>query len=223
MVRIRLFAVAREIAGADFLDVDVAEPATARNVLQSLVVQVPALERVVAHSILAVDGEFASGDTPIPKWPSSPQAVEGRMEPTVRLVNTPIDGTGLIAGVTSPDAGAVVLFLGTTRAVTAGRHTLALDYEAYGEMAERKLRELADEAMRRWPVVHCGIVHRLGRVPLAEPSVAVAVSTPHRQDAFEAGKWLIDTLKESVPIWKRETWADGTTEWVHPGLTENDE
>ena len=145
------------------------------------------------------------------------------MEPTVRLVETPIDVASLVAGVTSPEAGAVVLFLGTTRALTDGRRTLALDYEAYGEMAEKKLRELADEAARRWPVIHCAIVHRLGRVPAAEPSVAIAVSTSHRQDAFAAGKWLIDTLKESVPIWKRETWADGTTEWVHPGLTQNDE
>jgi molybdopterin synthase catalytic subunit len=120
--------------------------------------------------------------------------------------------------VTSPEAGAVVLFLGTTRAVTDGRETLRLDYEAYGEMAEAELRKLAEEARRRWPVVGCAIVHRLGTVPPAEPSVAVAVSTPHRQDAFEAGKWLIDTLKESVPIWKREHWADGSTEWVHPGM-----
>ena len=89
-------------------------------------------------------------------------------------------------------------------------------------MAEKKLAELEAEARRRWPLVGCAIVHRLGRVELGEASVAVAVSTPHRQAAFEAGKWLIDTLKENVPIWKKENWADGTTEWVHPGLTPAD-
>ena len=140
------------------------------------------------------------------------------MKPKVLLTHEPIDVAGVLAQVTSPEAGAVVLFLGTTRAVTEGRETLRLDYEAYGEMAEKALRRLADEASRRWPVVASAIVHRLGTVPPAEPSVAVAVSTPHRQDAFEAGKWLIDSLKESVPIWKRENWADGSTEWVHPGL-----
>ena len=110
-----------------------------------------------------------------------------------------------------------MLFLGTTREVTDGRKTVALDYEAYREMAERQLQVLEIEARRRWPVIECIIVHRLGRVPVAEASVAVAVSTPHRGDAFAAGQWLIDSLKRDVPIWKREQWADGTTEWVHPG------
>ena len=89
----------------------------------------------------------------------------------------------------------------------------------YPEMAEKKMAELEAEARRRWPVIECGIVHRLGRVGLGEASVAIAVSTPHRRDAFDAGQWLIDTLKEVVPIWKKENWADGTTEWVHPGVS----
>ena len=115
-----------------------------------------------------------------------------------------------------------MLFLGTTRELTAGRQTVALDYEAYREMAERQLAELEAEARRRWPVIECIIVHRLGRVPPTEASVAIAVSTPHRRDAFAAGQWLIDSLKRDVPIWKREQWADGTTEWVHPGMKERE-
>ena len=83
-------------------------------------------------------------------------------------------------------------------------------------MAEAKLAELEAEARRRWPIVECAIVHRLGHLELGEASVAVAVSTPHRRDAFEAGGWLIDRLKEVVPIWKKENWADGTSQWVHP-------
>ena len=116
-----------------------------------------------------------------------------------------------------------MLFLGTTRELTAGRQTVALDYEAYREMAEQKLAELEAEARRRWPVIECIMVHRLGRVPPAEASVAIVVSTPHRRDAFAAGEWLIDTLKQDVPIWKREQWSDGTTEWVHPGMNEEGE
>ena len=134
----------------------------------------------------------------------------------IDLVDQPIDTAALLELVNSPRAGAVVLFLGTVREMTGGRRTVALDYECYGEMARKKLAELEAEARRRWPIVECAIVHRLGRLQLAEASVAVAVSTPHRHDAFEAGKWLIDTLKKEVPIWKRENWADGTTEWVHP-------
>jgi molybdopterin synthase catalytic subunit len=120
--------------------------------------------------------------------------------------------------VRSPRAGAVVLFVGTTRELTGERRTESLDYECYGDMAEKKLAELKTEAETRWPLIQCAIVHRVGRVGLGEASVAIAVSSPHREAAFEAGKWLIDTLKQVVPIWKKENWSDGTQGWVHPGL-----
>lgn len=134
----------------------------------------------------------------------------------IQLTTEPINSARLLDEATSPQAGAVVLFLGKTRELTNGRRTVTLDYEAYGPMAERKLEELEAEARKRWPLVECYIVHRVGRVPLAEASVAIVVSTPHRADAFAAGQWLIDSLKQDVPIWKREEWTDGTTEWVHP-------
>lgn len=134
----------------------------------------------------------------------------------IQLTTTAIEPGRLLERASSPRAGAVLLFLGTTRELTAGRQTETLDYEAYAVMAQRKLAQLEAEARRRWPLVECSIVHRLGRVPLAEASVAIVVSTPHRAEAFAAGRWLIDTLKRDVPIWKRETWADGSCEWVHP-------
>jgi molybdopterin synthase catalytic subunit len=135
----------------------------------------------------------------------------------IALTHEPIDTSALLTQVTSPLAGAVVLFLGTVREMTGDRRTLALNYECYPEMAERKLAELEAEARKRWPLIECVMVHRLGRLELTEASVAVAVSSPHRGDAFAAGQWLIDTLKVVVPIWKQELWADGTSEWVHPG------
>ena len=138
----------------------------------------------------------------------------------IQLTHETIDYTALTEAVRSSAAGAVLLFLGTVRELTNGRQTIALDYEAFPEMAAAKFEELIDEARQRWPVVNAAIVHRLGRLELGDVSVAVAVSTPHRQQAFEAGQYLIDRLKEVVPIWKKENWADGTTEWVHPG-TEN--
>ena len=134
----------------------------------------------------------------------------------VELTREAIDTGALLAKASRPEAGAIVLFLGTTRETTAGRRTATLDYEAYDEMAEKQLAELEIEARGRWPLVECLIVHRLGRVPLAEASVAIVVSTPHRAEAFAAGQWLIDSLKRDVPIWKQEHWADGTSEWVHP-------
>ncbi len=137
----------------------------------------------------------------------------------IQLTNDPIDPAITLAAVADHRCGATVLFLGTTREFTGDRQTTSLSYTCYAEMAAAKLRELHDEAMQKWPIAKCEIVHRLGQVGLGETSVAVAVSSPHRQDAFEAGQWLIDSLKEIVPIWKQENWADGTSKWVHP--TEN--
>ena len=136
----------------------------------------------------------------------------------VSLTSDPIDTAAILGQASSNDAGAVVLFLGTTRELTHGRRTESLDYECYPEMAEKKLAELEAEARRRWPLTGCVMVHRLGHLELGEASIAIAVSSPHRADAFAAGQWLIDTIKEVVPIWKRENWADGTSEWVHPGM-----
>lgn len=137
-----------------------------------------------------------------------------------RLTYSPIDPGAAIAKVRSEDAGAVVLFLGTARQSTAGRPTSSLDYEAYPEMVAKELAALEDEARRRWNLVQCAIVHRLGHVEIGEICVAIAVSSAHRQAAFEAGKWLIDEMKRVVPIWKCENWADGSSDWVHPGLSE---
>jgi len=136
----------------------------------------------------------------------------------IQLTHETIDYTALAEEVRSNSAGAVVLFLGTVREMTAGRQTIALDYEAFPEMAQAKFAELIAEARKKWPVIKVGIIHRLGRLELGDVSVAVAVSTPHRQQAFEAGQYLIDRLKAVVPIWKKENWADGSTEWVHPGV-----
>ena len=139
----------------------------------------------------------------------------------IELTDNPIDATALLQSAQQPAAGAVVLFLGITRQFTKGRETASLSYEAYREMAVKELERLEQQARERWPLVDCSIVLRLGEVPLAEASVAIAVSSPHRGDAFDAGRWLIDTLKETVPIWKQEHWTDGAAEWVHPERTKD--
>lgn len=136
---------------------------------------------------------------------------------TVRLTDAEIDYTDLTESVRSHHAGAVVLFMGTVREFTGGRQTTALDYDAYPEMARAKMDEICRNAADRWPLVGAAVVHRLGHLELGDVSVALAVSAPHRQDAFEAGRFIIDRLKETVPVWKQENWADGTKEWVHPG------
>lgn len=135
----------------------------------------------------------------------------------IQLTHDPIDYHALTEQVRQPGCGAVITFLGTVRDLTDGQETVALDYEAYPEMAEQKLAEIESETRSRWPVGAIALVHRLGHLEVSEISVAVAVSCPHRADAFEACRYAIDRLKEVVPIWKKENWSDGSTEWVHPG------
>jgi molybdopterin synthase catalytic subunit len=135
----------------------------------------------------------------------------------IQLTTEPIDYYALTERVRRADCGAVVTFLGTVRDLTDGRVTVALDYEAYPSMAEKKMAEIEQETRARWPVGDILMVHRLGHLDVSEVSVAVALSCPHRGEAFEACRFAIDRLKELVPIWKKENWSDGSSEWVHPG------
>jgi len=143
-----------------------------------------------------------------------------RPRPTVILSSEPIDFVALTERVRSHSAGAVLLFLGTVRELTGGRGTQHLVYEAHPTMALSKLHELAAQACHQWPICGLAVVHRVGHLDLGDVSVAIAVATPHRDQAYAAGRWLIDTLKLQVPIWKQEHWTDGQVEWVHPGTPE---
>ena len=114
------------------------------------------------------------------------------------------------------DVGAIVTFTGTVRAESEGRGVVALEYESFAERAEAQLAALAQEVAGRWPALAVWMEHRTDTLALGEPSVVVAVSTPHRAEAFEAARHGIDTLKATVAIWKRERWADGEAHW--PGV-----
>ena len=135
----------------------------------------------------------------------------------VQLTYELIDYHALTEMVRRNDCGAVVTFLGTVRELTDGKATVALDYEAYDGMGEKKMAEIEQDTRQRWPVGDMVMVHRLGHLETGEVSVAVVVSCPHRAQAFEACRHAIDRLKEIVPIWKKENWASGESEWVHPG------
>jgi molybdopterin synthase catalytic subunit len=125
-----------------------------------------------------------------------------------------IDASALIAEVGRPDAGATALFLGTARDHSEGKDGVThLEYEAYREHVESSLRTIVEDAVQRWPVLSVVVEHRVGIVSVGQPSVAVAVSSAHRGDAFEAARFLIDELKDRAPIWKREHWPGGA-EWV---------
>ena len=136
----------------------------------------------------------------------------------VEISLKPLDAAKAIEFVADPAAGGIDVFLGTTRSEQDrdGHNLVALDYEAYGEMALKQMNELAARTREKWPVTKLALLHRVGRVELAKPSVVIAVSTPHRADAFEACRFLIDTLKKEVAIWKKEVWSDGSSTWVDP-------
>ena len=137
----------------------------------------------------------------------------------IKIVDQVIDESALLQQVRSQSCGAVLLFAGTTRRETQGRVTQTLHYEAYGDMAVSELQKIRIQAMKRFDLQQCAIVHRVGEVPLGETSIVVALCSPHRKQAFEAASWIMDTVKRDVPIWKQEVWADGQKEWIHPGNT----
>lgn len=143
--------------------------------------------------------------------PNLPQPTENDL---VAVVPDALEAAEIVDFVTAPDCGAVVVFLGTVRDHSPGKSGVThLEYEAYEGVVEAKMREIVAEARSTWPVRRVAAVHRTGDLPVGEISVAVAVSSPHRDEAFAAGRYLIDELKRRAPIWKKEHWPGGA-EWV---------
>ena len=138
---------------------------------------------------------------------------EGQQSIRVSVGPLPIDGGALAAEVGRSDSGATVLFLGTVRNHSEGKDGVTrLEYEVFAEQVEPRIVEIVEEARGRWPILRVAVEHRSGTVNLGEASVAVAVSTAHRSDAFEAARFIIDELKQRAPIWKKEFWPGGS-EW----------
>lgn len=135
----------------------------------------------------------------------------------VELTDAPICVASLQSKLTDPDVGAHGWFLGVTRRRTGDKVTESLAYEAHRPMAVRELSKLAEAAIEKFGLTKILIVHRLGEVPVGEASVAMACCSPHRVATFDALPWAMNILKRDVPIWKREHYQDGSTEWVHPG------
>lgn len=135
------------------------------------------------------------------------------MEKRFWITKKPIDLMDVYTKVIRPEAGAVSTFTGIVREFTHGKRTLYLEYQAYTSMAEKKLAEIGDEIAAKWGDTKTAIVHRIGRLDISEIAVAIAVSTPHRKDAFAASRYAIDRIKEIVPIWKKEHWEDGSV-WI---------
>lgn len=135
------------------------------------------------------------------------------MEPVVQLTRAPLDRNALVAAVSHASVGGIVVFEGVVRDHARGKQVRYLEYEAYVEMAEQQIREIVAEAQRRWGVERVAVAHRFGRLEIGEASVIIVVASSHRAEAFDACRYIIDTLKATVPIWKKEVATDGE-EWV---------
>lgn len=221
VVRVRLFAQLRERAGARELSLELPEGACVRDALAD-----PAVARLAdgLPLVMAVNREYASGDAPlspddelalIPPVSGGATAeppVGAAPGPHVAIVDGPLSLDTLVARVRDPRAGAVVTFSGVTREAPS------LEYEAYAEMALEQMRAVVAEAVARHGLCAAAAEHRVGVVPLSEASVIVAVSAPHRGEAFAGGREIIDRLKALAPIWKRERDEAGGAAWV-PGTT----
>jgi molybdopterin synthase catalytic subunit len=189
-------------------------------VLKSQLGSNPAAARLLARIAVSVNAEYAQaaqrledGDLVGLLPPVSGGSQATRLTRSTWLTREPIPTAELLAAAKEESDGAVVVFDGIVRDNTHGRRTLYLDYEAYEEMAEREMAALATQALELFPIRAATIVHRLGRLEIGETSVLILVSSAHRPAAFDACRWLIDTLKKTVPIWKKETFADGAV-WV---------
>ncbi|HEY7249815.1 MAG TPA: molybdenum cofactor biosynthesis protein MoaE [Methylomirabilota bacterium] len=219
-VQVRLFARYREEAGRDSLDLELPEGGTVERAWQAVTEQLPVLRPYRPFTLFALHNDYVPAEHPLGDGdelclfpPVSGGA--GRPEPDwIEVTTEPLSERAVAQAVEHPGAGALALFSGVVRTQTGGRRVKFLEYEAHGAMALAKMREIGGAIRARWPMVgRIALVHRIGRLEIGESSVMIAISSPHRGEAFEACRFAIDTLKETVPIWKKEHFEDGEV-WV---------
>jgi molybdopterin converting factor subunit 1 len=214
-VRVLFFGVLKDLAENSSDTLDLPEGALVRDVLAHCVARSPKLKESMASLAVAVNHEYAGPETTLhandevallpPVSGGSARAGSGR----ATIVRDAIDAQGVLDRVKRGEDGAAVMFEGVVRNQTRGRRTLYLDYEAYEEMALQQMEELAAQALKQFQIREVALVHRLGRLEIGETSVLIVVASAHRAAAFDACRWLIDTLKRTVPIWKKEYFGDG--------------
>ncbi len=221
-VKVKLFALHRELVGAEELSADLADDSTVQEAYRWLGERYPALRGHLDFAAPAINREFTDtaralhdGD----ELAIIPPVSGGSAGPTGRVLLThePLDPTVLTAGLAAPEDGAVASFLGVVRNNAEGHAVRALEYHAYEAMAEEQLAAVGRELGERFGVVHWLLAHRLGMLAIGDISMVVAVASPHRHEAFEACRWAVERIKSVVPIWKKEFFAD-SARWV--GLEE---
>lgn len=219
-IRMRYFAMAREILGKGAEEREVDVEATAGSVFDDLITESPRLTPMRGSVLLMVnqtyvtpDHKLSDGDELALIPPVSGGATDARPAGRFVVTEAVLDPRAVEALVASPSAGAIVTFTGTVRDHARGHGVVALDYEAYPEAAEKMLAQIGDEIRERWDIDRTAIFHRTGFLTPGEASVVIAVASPHRGEAFAACAYAIERIKEIVPIWKKEHYTDGAT-WI---------
>jgi molybdopterin synthase catalytic subunit len=216
-VQVRLFARYREEAGRDRVELELPEGGTVEAAWAAVAERFPALRPYRPHTLFAVGQDYVDPEHPLRAGDEVclfPPVSGGASPDLYRLTTEPLSEAELTAVVANPEAGGLVVFSGVIRNETGGRRVKFLEYEAHAGMAEAKMREIGETVHARWPGVKAmAIAHRVGRLEIGEASVVIAVSAAHRGEAFEACRFAIDRLKQTVPIWKKEYFEDGEI-WV---------
>jgi MoaE-MoaD fusion protein len=216
-VRVRLFARYREALGREQLEVDLPEDGTVESAWSAVADRHPELVPYRPFTLFAVGQDYVTPDhrlRPDDELCLFPPVSGGAGADIYRVVTEPLSPDAIAAEVDDPAAGGIVIFSGVVRNETGGRPVKFLEYEAHAPMAEVKMREIGESLRARWPgVKRVAMLHRIGRLEIGEASVLIAVSAAHRGDAFEACRYAIDTLKRTVPVWKKEHFEDGEV-WV---------
>lgn len=216
-VTVRYFAIARERVKVPVETLELAEGATLSTLKDALAEKHPPLAPLFPQLRFALDEEFAPLDARLTEGCEValiPPVAGG--EPLYRVQAEPLSLDEVIAAVHGPQRGGVVTFSGAVRDHSKGHTVTRLEYEAYVPMAQKKLAQIGDEARVKWPGVEVAVVHRVGTLAPGDLAVVIAVAAPHRKEAFRACEYVIDRLKEDVPIWKKEFTADGQV-WVGLG------
>lgn len=216
-LRVLAFATAADAIGSGEISVDLPEGSRVADLKEHLEREHPKLERHWPRLAVAIDGELARPETEIPDGAEVallPPVSGGSPEPSrVRLTREPLDVAAVTASVSRREHGAVLVFLGTVRDSHRGRPVTRLTYTAYEPMAVVRMQKIVDDLESASEGLTAALVHRLGEVESGEPSVVIAVSSPHRPAAYEASRTALERLKAEVPIWKQEHYADGEAVW----------
>ena len=213
-VHVLFFGMLKELAGRGSDSLTLPDNATLGDVINHYEGRIPRLKEMVGSIAMSVNREYAGPECKLKAGDEIgllPPVSGGALH--AAIVRATIDTEAVLRGIKQSSDGAAVVFEGVARDNTRGRRTLYLDYEAYEEMALKQMEALAEQALTQFQVRDVALVHRLGRLEIGETSVLIAVASAHRAAAFEACRWLIDALKRTVPIWKKEYFEDGAV-WV---------